>query len=531
MKEFGRFVVVCLVFILGWVFAIDGDEELLMSQGLAEDGEFLVLLQLLEASGLEGELAGLGPVTMFVPTDEVFERLGQNELVALLLDRERVRGVLDAHVVRGTYSALELSNAEPGSIVTLRGEPLVFDIGALSGLRVNGVEIDDPDNVFADGVVHGVEGLIVPTDIVAVREPVAAEVELEVELLVEPEVEPEAETPLVMEPQPVETGGLIVSVNPAEASVNIIGPGGFSERLSGEVALEGLEPGLYIVTATLAGYEVARDRVEVSSGEVAEVALTLEPRATLAPAETVEVEDEPNFLFDNSRETPVEAKEELRLAENEPNFLFDNSRRRITAERPFGNAVVETYELRGGREGALLLFGAETESGIPNVLVTGPNGFSETLEAGEVVLEDLLPGVYYLAATEEDYQLVQTAVDVPAGAAVPVFLTLSDLDAPYDLGGLPTYGGYGVSAYQPLAVTDGETGTLTLLTFTDESEINVVGPDGYIQHYGVDVSLDGLRPGPYAVAATASGYEVSAGIVEVRAGQEVEVSVRLEPLR
>lgn len=72
------------------------------------------------------------------------------------------------------------------------------------------------------------------------------------------------------------TGGLAIDVEPPEALVLITGPRGFSRSFTGQLELEGLEPGDYNLRATAPGYAPATFATEVRSDETTTVGISLQ---------------------------------------------------------------------------------------------------------------------------------------------------------------------------------------------------------------------------------------------------------------
>lgn len=109
-------------------------------------------------------------------------------------------------------------------------------------------------------------------------------------------------------------------------------------------------------------------------------------------------------------------------------------------------------------------------------------------------------------------------------------------DFDYDLSNYPAYGEIQVGAYEVLEETDG-TGSLVITTnLPDEAEFNVTGPNGYRRDFIdnvvlEDLTLSDLEAGPYSVAATAEGYALTEGKVEVRPGERATVFLVLTELQ
>ena len=102
--------------------------------GVAEKaGHFGVLLEALEAAGLDDTLRRDGPFTVFAPTDEAFQTLGKGTLSSLLEkgNRAKLREILKYHVVAGRVSARDAVVA--GEAKTLQGSPVAISIKAGQG--------------------------------------------------------------------------------------------------------------------------------------------------------------------------------------------------------------------------------------------------------------------------------------------------------------------------------------------------------------------------------------------------------------
>jgi len=92
--------------------------------------------------------------TVFAPTNDAFEKLGDVEL-----SEEQLKEVLLYHVVPGTVTSDML---EDGQVVTtLNGQALT--IGTDGGVTINGdVNVIGTDNLASNGVVHIIDTVLVP---------------------------------------------------------------------------------------------------------------------------------------------------------------------------------------------------------------------------------------------------------------------------------------------------------------------------------------------------------------------------------
>jgi uncharacterized surface protein with fasciclin (FAS1) repeats len=121
-------------------------------------GHFNTFAAAIKAAGLADTLAAKGPYTVFAPTDEAFKALPSGAYDALLRDAAKLKAVLNYHIVSGHYMAKEV---KPGEVMTLQGSTLTA-AGLSSDLRVNGARVKQADLVATNGVVHGIDVVIVP---------------------------------------------------------------------------------------------------------------------------------------------------------------------------------------------------------------------------------------------------------------------------------------------------------------------------------------------------------------------------------
>jgi len=109
-------------------------------------------------AGLTEVLSGKGPYTVFAPTDEAFKKLPPGSYDALLKDPGKLKAVLQYHVISGHFMARDL---KPGEVMTLQGTPLSL-VTSSSDTRVNGVTVSKVDGIATNGVIYGIDALILP---------------------------------------------------------------------------------------------------------------------------------------------------------------------------------------------------------------------------------------------------------------------------------------------------------------------------------------------------------------------------------
>ena len=115
------------------------------------------------AAELATTLSGEGPFTVFAPNDAAFEALGQETLDALFADPTGdLAQILKFHVVEGKVFSTDLSDGQ--EVTTLTGEILTVTINT-DGVFINDEKVVAPDLEAVNGVVHGIDGVLVPLSV------------------------------------------------------------------------------------------------------------------------------------------------------------------------------------------------------------------------------------------------------------------------------------------------------------------------------------------------------------------------------
>lgn len=128
-----------------------------------KDGRFTTLAAALGAANLVEALQGEGPFTVFAPTDDAFAKLPEGTVEALLADIPTLSNILLYHVVEGSVKAADvagLSNAD-----TLAGEKLNIMIDG-GKVMINDAQVIIADIVTTNGVIHVIDTVLLPRDIV-----------------------------------------------------------------------------------------------------------------------------------------------------------------------------------------------------------------------------------------------------------------------------------------------------------------------------------------------------------------------------
>jgi uncharacterized surface protein with fasciclin (FAS1) repeats len=123
-------------------------------------GNFTTFVASIKTAGLIDKVTGKGPFTVFAPSDEAFKKLPHGALEALLKDSAKLKAVLSYHVVAGHFLAKDLKS---GEVMTLQGSALTALVSS-SDVQVNGAHVRQADIAAANGVVHGIDAVVMPKD-------------------------------------------------------------------------------------------------------------------------------------------------------------------------------------------------------------------------------------------------------------------------------------------------------------------------------------------------------------------------------
>lgn len=131
------------------------------------------LVTAVKAAGLDATLAGPGPFTVFAPTNDAFGRLAPGTLDALMKPEQKasLAKVLQYHVIAGrvTLADIKAKTAAGGgttTLTTVAGQPLTVTFAnntvTLTDPNGNKSYVETPDVMQSNGVVHVVNGVLVP---------------------------------------------------------------------------------------------------------------------------------------------------------------------------------------------------------------------------------------------------------------------------------------------------------------------------------------------------------------------------------
>ena len=125
----------------------------------AGNADFETLVAAVQAAELVETLKGEGPFTVFAPTDEAFEALGETVDTLLMPEnKDKLTAVLTYHVVPGKVMSSDLQ--DDMTAATVQGGNVTIDLD--NGVMVNDATVVTPDIEADNGVIHVIDTVLVP---------------------------------------------------------------------------------------------------------------------------------------------------------------------------------------------------------------------------------------------------------------------------------------------------------------------------------------------------------------------------------
>jgi len=121
-------------------------------------GNFKTLATALSAAGLIDTLKGVGPFTVFAPSDDAFAKVPKEKLDALLKDKVALAKVLTYHVIP---SKVHAKDVKAGPCKTVEGSSLNVTVAG-SVVKVDNATVIKTDIECDNGVIHVIDAVLMP---------------------------------------------------------------------------------------------------------------------------------------------------------------------------------------------------------------------------------------------------------------------------------------------------------------------------------------------------------------------------------
>lgn len=124
-------------------------------------GSFKTLVAAVTAAELVATLSSPGPFTVFAPVDAAFAALPAGTVESLVSpeNKGKLTSILTYHVVAGKVLSTDLSNGMKAQ--TVNGGEITITI-ADGKVMVNGAQVVLADVATSNGVIHVIDGVLLP---------------------------------------------------------------------------------------------------------------------------------------------------------------------------------------------------------------------------------------------------------------------------------------------------------------------------------------------------------------------------------
>jgi len=116
----------------------------------------------IERAGMSDTLRGVGPFTVFAPTDAAFDKLPSGRLETLFKpeNKEELVSLLNYHLVSGRKLLADVGKWAAARTVNGQSAPIKLTDSQLS---IDGACITTADIASSNGVIHGIDKVNIPT--------------------------------------------------------------------------------------------------------------------------------------------------------------------------------------------------------------------------------------------------------------------------------------------------------------------------------------------------------------------------------
>lgn len=128
----------------------------------AANGSFKTFGKAIEHAGMSDTLRGVGPFTIFAPTDAAFDKLPAGKLETLFKpeNKEELVSLLNYHVVKGRKLVADIGKWEAAKTANGQSAPIRLTDDKV---RIDGALVTSADIGSSNGVIHGIDKVNIPT--------------------------------------------------------------------------------------------------------------------------------------------------------------------------------------------------------------------------------------------------------------------------------------------------------------------------------------------------------------------------------
>jgi uncharacterized surface protein with fasciclin (FAS1) repeats len=128
----------------------------------AANGSFKTFGKAIERAGMSDTLRGVGPFTIFAPTDAAFDKLPSGKLDNLFKpeNKDELVSLLNYHVVSGRKLVADIGKWEAAKTVNGQSAPITM---AKDKVSIDGALVTSADIGSSNGILHAIDKVNIPT--------------------------------------------------------------------------------------------------------------------------------------------------------------------------------------------------------------------------------------------------------------------------------------------------------------------------------------------------------------------------------
>ena len=158
-----RLAIVSMALVLAACGGSDDDDHPPMPgtvlQVAAGDARFSLLAEAVTKAELGAALSAPGPITVFAPTNAAFDEIPEDQLQAILADKDKLTKILTYHVLEGKVLSKNLKKKQ--TVETVEGSPVTIR-AKKSGVTVGDAKVVKADIKTSNGVIHVIDTVLLP---------------------------------------------------------------------------------------------------------------------------------------------------------------------------------------------------------------------------------------------------------------------------------------------------------------------------------------------------------------------------------
>lgn len=129
-----------------------------------KSGSYPTFVAAVKAAGLDAQLKGAGPFTVFVPTEDAFKKVPKKDLEAWMKpeNKEKLAKVLTYHVVPEKVLAADVAKLDKKTVKTVNGKELKVTVKGSDVMLDGKAKVVKTDLEAANGVAHEIDTVLQP---------------------------------------------------------------------------------------------------------------------------------------------------------------------------------------------------------------------------------------------------------------------------------------------------------------------------------------------------------------------------------